>query len=508
MFYCWCVILNVASFASHEFNLKYLHSVYELLHSTMRNTRYSNTFYVRFLVLFVLIVHIFLFPFNRTYTEEEFIKKYPQINSDWEAKNARLNQLIADSNTLVPYTEYDDLREEDLTDELIHRKAKEKAKEHNIPILLWWNDLYPDITDFRSYGDHICLLTKDRSVLTDDFDTIFIMFYGSGIHWEDLPLPRTRDHIWGLLHDESSKNNVELNFIEVLSLFNYTSTFSRHSDLPITAMYLPSLDYLTQPLTYPPSTDTQARGSVLYIHSDCQVPTYRDLYTQELMKHITVDAYGACLNNKQFPEHLRDGDNILKYQHEELYKFINGYKFTLAFENSRCDDYITEKLWRPFHMRSIPIYHGAKTVKDWVPSPHSVIYAEDFESPKALAKYLHYLEHNQTAYEEYFSYKNKVTNERLIDALRGRDWSEEGMGFIDAFHHFMCQKANEFKAAKKQNRSIPLNIADITHYDCEVPNKRISSNLLGEHFDWYGVYKNGHDHAKQLREQVIGNTHY
>ena len=472
----------------------------------MRNTRYSNTFYVKVLVSLVIFAHVFLTPFKRDYTEEEFVSQYPQINSDYEAKNARLHQLIADSNTQVRYTEYDDLTEEDLTPELIHRKVKEKAREHSIPILLWWNDLYPDMTDFNSYGNYTCVLTKDRSVLTDDFDSVFILFYGSGIHWDDLPLPRGRDDIWALLHDESSKNNIELNFIEVLSLFNYTSTFSRHSDLPITAMYLPDLDYLTQPLKYPPHRDTESRGSVLYIHSDCQVPTYRDLYTQELMKHITVDSYGSCLNNKQFPEYLWKGDNLLKYQHEELYEFISGYKFTLAFENSRCDDYITEKLWRPLHMRSIPIYHGAKTVKDWVPSPHSVIYAEDFEGPKALADYLHYLESNHSAYEEYFSYKSRVTNERLINALKDRDWSEDGIGFIEEFHHFMCEKANEFTAAKKQNKYIPTKIADISHYNCEIPKKRLTGVSMGDHFDWYGVYKNGHDHAKRVREKVISNN--
>lgn len=36
----------------------------------------------------------------------------------------------------------------------------------------------------------------------------------------------------------------------------------------------------------------------MYLQSHCDVPSDRDRYVQELMKHIDVDSYGACLNNK------------------------------------------------------------------------------------------------------------------------------------------------------------------------------------------------------------------
>jgi hypothetical protein len=37
--------------------------------------------------------------------------------------------------------------------------------------------------------------------------------------------------------------------------------------------------------------------------------------------------------------------------------------------------------------------------------PNSFIHVDDFESPKDLANYLHYLDGNDTAYREYLSYK-------------------------------------------------------------------------------------------------------
>lgn len=38
---------------------------------------------------------------------------------------------------------------------------------------------------------------------------------------------------------------------------------------------------------------------LLYIQSDCDTASNRDIYVAELMKYIRIDSYGACLNNAQ-----------------------------------------------------------------------------------------------------------------------------------------------------------------------------------------------------------------
>lgn len=40
-----------------------------------------------------------------------------------------------------------------------------------------------------------------------------------------------------------------------------------------------------------------------------------------------------------------------------------------------------------------------------VAPPHSFIHVDDFASPKDLASYLHFLDRNDTLYNEYFSWK-------------------------------------------------------------------------------------------------------
>lgn len=47
----------------------------------------------------------------------------------------------------------------------------------------------------------------------------------------------------------------------------------------------------------------------------------------------------------------------------ELIKFVAQYKFSLSFENAECEDYITEKLWRPLIAGSVPVYIGSPSVR-------------------------------------------------------------------------------------------------------------------------------------------------
>lgn len=49
--------------------------------------------------------------------------------------------------------------------------------------------------------------------------------------------------------------------------------------------------------------------------------------------------------------------------HDDFHKLAAKYKFALAMENAICDDYVTEKLWRPLRLGSVPIVFGSPKVK-------------------------------------------------------------------------------------------------------------------------------------------------
>lgn len=68
--------------------------------------------------------------------------------------------------------------------------------------------------------------------------------------------------------------------------------------------------------------------------SNCHARNRRLQYARQLAKYIQVDIYGAC-GSHHCP---RADPNCLEMLDRE-------YKFYLAFENSNCRDYITEKFF-------------------------------------------------------------------------------------------------------------------------------------------------------------------
>jgi len=104
------------------------------------------------------------------------------------------------------------------------------------------------------------------------------------------------------------------------------------------------------------------------------------------------------------------GNKDWHYYHIENTNFIclyREYKFYLAFENSNCKDYITEKFFvNGLNHDVIPIVMGARPEDYAIAAPSkSYIHVDDFDSPKELADYLHKLDQDDQLYNEYFKWK-------------------------------------------------------------------------------------------------------
>ena len=69
--------------------------------------------------------------------------------------------------------------------------------------------------------------------------------------------------------------------------------------------------------------------------TNCNDRNGRRQYAHELQKYIPVDIYGAC-GSKYCPR---------SNAHKCFDMLDRDYKFYLAFENSNCKDYITEKFF-------------------------------------------------------------------------------------------------------------------------------------------------------------------
>ena len=83
----------------------------------------------------------------------------------------------------------------------------------------------------------------------------------------------------------------------------------------------------------------------------------RKTFAQKLMQYKKVDCPGKILHNFEDDIDERFGD-----WRKSKVNFLKKYKFTIAFENSSCYGYTTEKMTQPLSAGSIPIYWGSPDV--------------------------------------------------------------------------------------------------------------------------------------------------
>lgn len=145
---------------------------------------------------------------------------------------------------------------------------------------------------------------------------------------------------------------------------------------------------------------------VAWVVSNCNTISNRTQYVENMRKIINVDIFGQC--GKQCGEGGGcEKINLSKY-----------YKFYLAFENSMCIDYVSEKLYDLFRDGTdfVPVVRGAPNVKSMFPA-NTLILAGDYNSPEELAHYLKQLGANETRYLSYLKSKDKYINKSVFYKL-------------------------------------------------------------------------------------------
>ncbi|KAH8370402.1 hypothetical protein KR093_003321 [Drosophila rubida] len=185
--------------------------------------------------------------------------------------------------------------------------------------------------------------------------------------------------------------------VKVPDAINWTATYRRDSTIMAPYEKWQYYDTKVQQLEQDHNYALNKTKKVAWFVSNCGARNGRLHYAHELQKHIEVDIYGACGNFK-CPRSTADRCfDILD----------NDYKFYLAFENSNCKDYITEKFFvNALNRKVLPIVMGARPEDYEVSAPRrSYIHIDEFASPKELAEYLHILDKDDELYNSYFKWK-------------------------------------------------------------------------------------------------------
>ncbi|KAL2100273.1 hypothetical protein ACEWY4_004667 [Coilia grayii] len=387
------------------------------------------------------------------------------------------------------------------------------------PVIVWWSPLTGEQGRLGECGSNKCFFTVNRSFYSHPSTQAFL-FYGTDFNVESLPLPRLEHHHWALFHEESPKNNYKLFHEPVITLFNHTATFSQHSHLPLVTQYLESLATLTShahlvPLAQKNQLRAEGLAPVVYVQSDCDPPSDRDVYVAELMRHIPVDSYGRCLHNRDLPVSLRESTAM---DDPAFHQLLARYKFILAFENAICDDYITEKLWRPLKLGVVPVYYGAPNVRHWLPSNRSAVVVNPDSEPKKLAEYLQRLDKNDGEYLTFLEWKHRqeVANERLVSDMKHRTWGVQDLtqnNYIDEFECMVCNRVWENINREKQGLASKTWQAQADHLRC--PRPRLFDFEADHHADgpslrkiWRPSYDQSVKEARALRRLVMKNKNF
>ena len=259
---------------------------------------------------------------------------------------------------------------------------------------LWWFNEGNQTFVEGGCEESRCIITNDRRY---ERSSCAIMFHMRGLGLLSRLPDRHYNQYWIFTIFESPIHTYYTWLPKYRYAFNLTLSYKRNSDLYLPHGSVIPKDNITRSTV--PLDAVNRTKLILWYVSNCG-PALRRNYAEELSKYVPVDIFGQC--GKVDP--CREQNNNQTCTVETKLK----YKFYLAFENSRCPEYITEKFWFSLKQRIVPIVLGPK-IADYekVAPPHSFIHVDNFTSPKHLAEYIKYLDKNDEAYYEYHMWRNK-----------------------------------------------------------------------------------------------------
>ncbi len=148
-------------------------------------------------------------------------------------------------------------------------------------------------------------------------------------------------------------------------------------------------------------------------------PKRKELYKERIKainyfeKQISKDfyLYGKGWNKNDRPSYYG--------QIKDKFKILSGFKFSLCFENTNADGYISPKIFDCFKAGCVPIYWGAGNIEAYVPK-NCFIDFRKFMDYERLINYLNRM--SESEYNEYVKAIKKFMHSNRTKSL----WFEKG----------------------------------------------------------------------------------
>ncbi|XP_066929237.1 alpha-(1,3)-fucosyltransferase C-like [Clytia hemisphaerica] len=230
-------------------------------------------------------------------------------------------------------------------------------------------------------------------------------------------VPKTQ--LWAYYNRESPFNTINVLKKKFDGIFNLTMTPLRKSDIMLSYGY-----YRKKTRSDPnPNAELSLTGknrSAVWIASHCNIA--RDSVVSGLLQYMPVTIYGKCA--RKFRQY-----EVCPRFSEKCEQKLRQFVFSLAFENSLCNDYVTEKYWDALQRWTIPVVYGGSNYDKKLVVPRSYINARNYNL-RDLAAYLKkifsdgsYLKYHQWRKDYVIDYKPKdrhrfeIVGQKLVDLL-------------------------------------------------------------------------------------------
>ena len=215
-------------------------------------------------------------------------------------------------------------------------------------IILAWNKFHSYLYDyegenrFKRNGCPVtnCELTHNN---TRVYEADYVVVHMRTAFDTNIPKKRPSFQQWIFLQYESPLHK-EGNYSAFKGVFNLTSTYKTQSDFfdfYSRKYYMRWVEKINKKLNF--YDENKKFASALISNSGDKAK--RVEYIEEMKKHVNVEIFGKhgtpCPKSGDCRDHVLD-----------------NFKFFLAFENSFCEEYISEKFFLTLHKNIIPVVRG------------------------------------------------------------------------------------------------------------------------------------------------------
>ncbi|OXA54272.1 Alpha-(1,3)-fucosyltransferase C, partial [Folsomia candida] len=334
------------------------------------------------------------------------------------------------------------------------------------PLILIWTKYFggEPLTNLEGFSnrisscEYLCEYTGNRDEHFQSAEAV--LFHSGSMDKNDttilISLTRPQGQVWIYNNQESPANMETFTKLEILphfrNLFNWTMTMRKDSDI-----YHPYGKIVkTEPMATSIWNENLAKRRdiirnkskfAVWVTSHCITNSRREKLVRELARYIPIDIVGACgtwMRNYCIRKGT-DYDTCFT-------KFAANYKFYLSFENSLCQDYVTEKFYNAVKHDIVPVVYSGGDMKSLAPRG-SYIDVRDFNGSRHLAEYLIELDKKEEEYEKYFEFKR---NHEIIDKdeeswcrLCEKVWLQRGQSVVQWYPDMAQWYENEFENGER-----------------------------------------------------------